>query len=208
MLLKLIFFSLFIALSSSARFDKRSPSVRIEKGSSTVRINKRTSSVKIDKKPSPPKLDKKFLDFIKQFNKNYTGLSDAEILIRQQNFLNNFKLIEKHNAKYKQERGCRAESSHENRRPSIEDQMGAFQLGINEHADVDRESFVNGSCGSQIPPTSRSLPSIFPSTNPPFSAIDWRIYAQPIVNQGSCGSCWAFASIAVLGELKMFVGFI
>jgi len=130
--------------------------------------------------------DRKFNSHLRRHGKNYDSLSEEVRLRRRDNYLKNLEFIETHNK----------EGKHN------------FKLGSNEYADRDKQRFVEEMCRAQLPATPRALPrppSIFATTNPAFTSIDWRYYyTQPIVNQFGCGSCWAFAAASVIGKIIYF----
>jgi len=75
-----------------------------------------------------------------------------------------------------------------------------YVLGSNEHLDRDRGRFIQERCRLQLPANTRSMPALTAPTTPPLAAVNWTSFAQPVVGQGGCGSCWAFATIAVVGK--------
>eukprot|EP00934_Nitzschia_sp_Nitz4_P006268 Nitzschia sp. Nitz4//scaffold58_size112336//28526//29972//NITZ4_004022-RA/size112336-augustus-gene-0.20-mRNA-1//-1//CDS//3329554956//6258//frame0 len=133
-----------------------------------------------------------FEQYAKTFGKVYD--STAEILHRQAIFLDNVSKISLHNAKVG---------------------SSSYRMGVNQFTDrLDSELPLGYDKSShplwspQEATTSRrqlknhmelNLPKLDISDLP--KSIDWRHQGQvvtPVKNQGACGSCWAFASTAVL----------
>ena len=127
-------------------------------------------------------IHEKFKQHLKKHKKNYDHLSEAEFQRRQEIFLRNSDKIEKHN----------------------NDPKHHYKLGINEFSDLDHNELLQRLTGNEPAPTPRALP-------PPASvnilscavnaSVDYRKYAQPVVYQ-PCNCCWAYATAAVLGNIK------
>lgn len=88
----------------------------------------------------------------------------------------------------------------------------SFTLGVNAFTHLSSEEFVSKYCGA-VPPENYKVTSAAPILSESYfenkwnnysiknlpKYIDWRKKVQPVVNQKTCGSCWAFAAMAMIG---------
>nr|GEV72593.1 senescence-specific cysteine protease SAG39-like [Tanacetum cinerariifolium] len=77
----------------------------------------------------------------------------------------------------------------------------AYKLSINEFADQTNEEFKATRNGFKLPSALRSTPTTpfrYADVTAVPSSMDWRKKGAvtPIKDQGQCGSCWAFSTIA------------
>lgn len=79
----------------------------------------------------------------------------------------------------------------------------SFTVGLNEFSDQNLTEIRNLLCPPIHPPSTQiSLPILNITINLPDTS-DYSSFLQPIVNQGACGSCWAFAPVAQLESLYL-----
>lgn len=79
-----------------------------------------------------------------------------------------------------------------------------FTMGLNDFSDTNLTETRDKLCRTVVQPTPRFLLSLFrdPFSFPPAPAMmDWTTFLSPVVSQGTCGGCWAFATIAQLESL-------
>lgn len=79
----------------------------------------------------------------------------------------------------------------------------AFTVGLNDFSDQNLTELRRVLCPPIHPPSTQiSLPILGDIFNIP-STQDYSRFLQPIVNQGACGSCWAFAPVAQLESMYL-----
>jgi len=116
-----------------------------------------------------------FVQWVQQYNKLY---SNEEFFPRFNTFKMNFDIIGQHN-------------------------MGnhTFTLGLNEFSDLTNEEFVASMMGRFPDQSNEKRETVAEEelANVP-NDVDWRSkgIVNPVKNQGSCGSCWAFSATAAV----------
>jgi len=135
-------------------------------------------------------LEFEFTNYMSNFNKNYQ--SDSEYNFRREIFEKNLIGNNEHNAK-----GL------------------SYTIGVNKFSDWTDEEFKSMlGYRKNNSRQSANLRTIKAKGEPTLESIDHREsgFVAPVQNQGSCGSCWAFATVASIegayaaetGELRKF----
>lgn len=75
-----------------------------------------------------------------------------------------------------------------------------YELGENEFLHLDFEEFEQEKCGTKVPqgmkPRKKRPPRFFSFKIP--NSLSYTHLMQPVQNQGTCGCCWAFATLALI----------
>jgi C1A family cysteine protease len=121
-------------------------------------------------------LEQEFVNFIAKFGKSYS--SKDEIPKRFATFSEKYLKIKEHNS-----------------RPDA-----VSKMAINQFADMTSEELPKGLQIDQEALLKLELPKLESKSLEQSSSKDWRSASKiaPVLNQGTCGSCWAFSGTNVL----------
>ena len=97
----------------------------------------------------------------------------------------------------------KAEIKEHNKNPA-----NTYKKGLNKFSHMSSDEFTSYYCGAVVP---KNLKESFDNNSVAFDqpavqaaaapvSLDLRYLMQPVQNQRSCGSCWAFAAMAQLGN--------
>ena len=121
--------------------------------------------------PQSLEIEKMYQQFLAEYGKSVS--SGAEYEIRLKIFEQNLRIIAEHNSR-----------------------ASLYTLGINKFADMTLQEIKGGSWNI---PASKDVPEL-QLTGVYADSIDWRSNGVigPVLDQGTCSSCWAFASTTVV----------
>nr|GME11193.1 cysteine protease XCP1-like [Ipomoea batatas] len=82
-----------------------------------------------------------------------------------------------------------------------------YWLGLNEFADLSHEEFKQKYLGLKALPQKRESEFTYRDFVDLPKSVDWRKKGAvtPVKNQGSCGSCWAFSTVAAVEGINQIV---
>lgn len=120
-----------------------------------------------------------FAEYQKRFGKKY---ETADLATKAQAYYDrNQKIITEHNAKF-----AAGEFS--------------YSAGENQFTDQNITEVIAKLCRTMPPENMQALP-VAPNYQPGAPSRDYSSIMQPVVDQGQCGACWAFATVAQLESL-------
>merc|ERR1719247_2576784 len=126
----------------------------------------------------PESYQEKFVQYAKDFNKDYSANGEDE-QVRYNAFKTNVDIIDQHNG----------------------DKTRSYWLGLNEFADLTWDEFAATHLGYDRSSQLSNVPKVpFPKITDVADSIDWvaKGAVTPVKNQQRCGSCWAFSSTGSL----------
>eukprot|EP00249_Psilotum_nudum_P008169 c21087_g1_i1 orf=403-1842(-) len=126
--------------------------------------------------------------WLDKFNKQYNSLDEKQK--RFEVFIDNLKFIDEHNKK------------------NLD-----YWLGLNQFADLSQEEFKSTFLGTKIDSARRlsrkqeNRSFTYENVKDIPDSIDWREKGAvtPVKDQGSCGSCWAFATVGGVEGINQIV---
>lgn len=89
-------------------------------------------------------------------------------------------------------------------------QVSSYWLGLNEFADLSHQEFKNKYLGLKVAQRRMSESSedfTYADVTSLPKSVDWRKKGAvtPVKNQGACGSCWAFSTVAAVEGINQIV---
>ncbi|XP_027345169.1 cysteine proteinase COT44-like [Abrus precatorius] len=128
-------------------------------------------------------------EWLVKHQKIYNGLGEKDKRFRV--FKNNLEFIEEHNA-----------------------QNHTYKLGLNKFADMTNEEYRVMNLGTRSDAKRRVMKTKITGHRYTYNAgdrlpkhVDWRLKGAitPIKDQGNCGSCWAFSTVATVEAINKIV---
>lgn len=131
---------------------------------------------------------------------------DDDISFDEWQTINNMKFLNVAEKRYREKlfNAKKAEIREHNKNPA-----NTYKKGLNKFSHLSSEEFTSYYCGAVVPKKlmesvgNNSVASDQPivDTVAAPASLDLRYLMQPVQNQRNCGSCWAFAVMAQLGNL-------